>query len=96
MKIDHEKPEQPSLSQENASLPNYTVIFSHIFADCLLLVKTDEDRDVLRENGIEDVIFTHEEIKHLKGLPPDRIADLFRIKKVFPNCQIEDETKKEG
>ncbi len=47
-----------------ARLP-YTIIYSRILDDFLLLVATDEDRDTLQAQGVVDTIYTYDEIKRV-------------------------------
>ncbi len=71
--------------------PRYTIIYSKVLDDCLLLVETDKDRDILFAQGTTgDVIFTHDEIKLLKGQPFETARANFMIKKTFPSSKIEE------
>ena len=45
----------------------YTMIYSHLLKDSLLLVRTDEQAAALRRQGVEDVIYTAAEVQALKG-----------------------------
>jgi hypothetical protein len=68
----------------------YVIIYSRILNDYLLLTDTESRADALRAGGIEEPIYTAEEIKRLDGLPPESIRAHYLIKKTFPS-KIEDE-----
>jgi len=61
----------------------YTMIYSHLLKDSLLLVRTDEQAAALRRQGVEDVIYTAAEVQALKGKTPDEIRSVHAVKKAF-------------
>lgn len=83
------KPE-PIKEQGKAPLPKYTLIYSHILNDYLLLTGTDKDRDRLIDSGIEEVIYTRDEIPKLEGLSPESLRAQHEIKRAFPRSRIEE------
>lgn len=85
------KPEsfQVSLPKVETGKP-YTIIYSRMLDDFLLLVATNQDRDILLAQGVEDTIYTSAEIQKLKGLPPESIKAHHAIKKTSPGSRIEE------
>ncbi len=67
----------------------YTIIYSSVLSDLLLLVDADEEAETLRRRGIEDVIYTASEVHALKGKTAEEIRAVHRIKKVFLSAKIE-------
>jgi hypothetical protein len=67
----------------------YVIIYSRILDDFLLLSDTEDQAEILRAQGVEDVIYTVEDIGKLKGLPPESLKAHHAIKKVFPRSKIE-------
>ena len=66
----------------------YTIIYSRLLDDCLLLVRTKEQAEVLRRQGVEGVIYTGDEVQALKGKTPEQIDACHRVKKAFLGGQV--------
>ena len=69
--------------------PPYTIIYSRILDDFLLIVDTDQDAEALHSQGVIDAIYTAGEIPELKGLPEVSLKAVHMVKKVFPGARLE-------
>ncbi len=77
-----EKERQPSW------IPKYTIIYSHLLDDCLLLVRTEAEADALRRQGVEDVIYTAAEVQALKDKSRGQVAACHNAKKIYPDAKV--------
>lgn len=78
---------QVSLTKEETRKP-YTIIYSRLLDDFLLLVNTDEQSEALRRQGVEDVIYTGSEVQNLRGKTQDEIRAFHKVKKAFPSGRV--------
>jgi hypothetical protein len=65
-------------------------VYSELLGAYLWLVDTDEDRQALRSQGVEEAIYSHPEITEVRKLSPDALKNIHRIKEVFESSKGED------
>jgi hypothetical protein len=65
-------------------------VYSEILQGYLWVVDTDEDMHSLRSQGINEAIYTGDEIKKLKDIDKDALKDVHKIKEVFDKSVIEE------
>jgi hypothetical protein len=71
-------------------------IYSNILQAYLWVVADDKDRETLRASqGIREVIYSHDEIKKLKGLSSESLREIHKVKQIFENSEIEECKKNE-
>ena len=66
----------------------YTIIYSHLLKDTFLWVNTDKQANMLRRDGVQDVIYTTEEALTLRNMTADEIRKYHEIKKAFPMAKF--------
>ena len=54
------------------------------------IVENEKDMDRLREHGIEEAIYTKQEMERLKDADSETLKIIHQVKEVFENSQIED------
>jgi hypothetical protein len=65
-------------------------VYSEILQAYLWVVDTDEDMHSLRSQGINEAIYTGDEIRNLKNLCKDSLKEIHKIKQVFPESIVEE------
>ncbi len=67
------------------------MIYSEILQDYLWMVETERDKGDLIKEGIQNAIYTANEIKEMrsKELPKEALKDIHEVKKVFDKGKIE-------
>lgn len=72
-------------------------IYSNILQAYLWVVADDKDRGTLRASqSITEAIYTHDEIKKLKGLSKDSLREIHKVKQVFENSKIKESRCRTG
>ena len=65
-------------------------IYSKILDSCLWVVATDAEMRKMLDEGIEEPIYTHEDITKLGGVSRKGLIKIHNIKKIFPGATVED------
>lgn len=67
-------------------------IYSKILEDYLWIVATDKERKELVTEGINDVIYTQEEVSKLMGedVTKEGLVAIHKVKKAFAGASVED------
>ena len=89
MSINAQCKNEASSTNTKGTLPKYTLIYSRLIDDFLLVTESDRDARTLRDSGILDAVYSHREVKELEGLPPESIKAHHLIKRTFPGSIIE-------
>lgn len=88
------KDEVESLYMHAVALYNPTPLPVKIYSDILgchlWIVPTLQDLDALKTEGVKDPVYTHDEIRNLKGTPPELLKAVNDAKGVFPGGQVKD------
>ncbi len=71
-------------------------IYSEILNDYLWIVEIDHDKGQLLSEGVQEPIYTHDEIKEMKGkrIPKDHLEQIHECKRVFKKSIVEDVKRK--
>ncbi len=71
-------------------------IYSEILQAYLWVVETEHDKGQLLSEGIQEPIYTHDEIKEMKGkgIPKDHLEQIHECKRVFKESIFEDVKRK--
>jgi hypothetical protein len=72
---------------ERGKIP-YTIFYAPTVNDFLLFVNTPQEAVALRQQGIEEAIYCHAEIKSLMGKTQAEIRAYHAIKKAYPEAGI--------
>lgn len=64
-------------------------VYSEILQAYLWVADTDQDMHSLRSQGVNEAIYTADEIKKLKGMDKDSLREIHKVKEVFPESTIE-------
>jgi len=60
-------------------------IYSEILQAYLWIVETDQD---MHSEGVSEAIYTHDEIRKLKGISKDSLKEIHKVKEVFENSKV--------
>jgi hypothetical protein len=81
-------------NESNKTSSRYAVrIYSEILGAFLWIVQDQGDMTALRARGVEEAVYTGQDIHLLKGKDREHLRDLQAVKTVFPDSTIEDERK---
>ena len=69
-------------------------VYSEILQAYLWIVETDEDMHSLRSQGIKEAIYSHDEIRTLKGGEKDSLKAIHQVKEVFEDSHVDKAIKK--
>jgi predicted DNA-binding antitoxin AbrB/MazE fold protein len=65
-------------------------VYSELLETYLWVVDTDQDMGNLKSQGVSEAIYSHDEIRKLKGLSKDSLKEIHKVKEVFEDSKIEE------
>ncbi len=65
-------------------------IYSKTLDDFLWVTATNTEMKKMLDEGIEEPIYTHEDITKLEGISKEELRVIHKFKRVFPGSTVED------